>query len=72
MSAEGSRMFGWHVKRARLARGMSQEQLACLACLTGGAVDRIESGHHNVKLSTAVRLADALGVEVKQLYAGIK
>lgn len=49
----------------RLARGLSQQQLADAAGIQQPQLSRIENGaHDDLMLGTAQRLAQALGVEV--------
>jgi predicted transcriptional regulator len=46
---------------------MTQEQLARKADVSLGYIARLETGHHDPKLSTLVKLARALGVPVTKL-----
>jgi transcriptional regulator with XRE-family HTH domain len=55
------------VKRLRKSREMTQEQLARKADVSLGYIARLETGHHDPKLSTLVKLARALGVPVTKL-----
>ena len=58
------RAFGGNVRRLRVGRGLSQEALAELAGVTDDRfLRRIEAGTVNVRFSTVVKLAEALGVE---------
>ena len=59
--------FGQAVREARLKRGWSQEQLASVAHLDRTYISGLERGVRNPALSTQQRLADALGVTLKQL-----
>lgn len=59
--------FGGNVRRLRLARGLTQEQLAFEAQLDLTYVGGIERGRRNPTLLVMVRLAAALGVEVQDL-----
>ena len=55
---------------ARKAAGMTQKQLADASGVNSRQIQRIENGEgkmSNVTLGNAVKLADALGVDVKDL-----
>lgn len=64
--------FGANVRRVRLARNASQEALAHHCRLHRTEIGRIEQGAVEPRLTTAVILADALGVTVDQLVAGLQ
>jgi transcriptional regulator with XRE-family HTH domain len=55
--------FGENVKRARLARGLSQESLAAESKIDRTYISGIERGVRNPSLDYIERLADALGVD---------
>ncbi|MFI4989848.1 MAG: helix-turn-helix domain-containing protein [Solirubrobacterales bacterium] len=63
--------FGANVRRVRLAKDASQEALAHHCRLHRTEVGRIEQGTVEPRLTTAVILADALGVTVDELVAGL-
>ena len=48
--------------------GLTQQALADLAGVGESSIRDIESGRHEPTLETALRLADALKVDVKQLF----
>jgi transcriptional regulator with XRE-family HTH domain len=52
--------FGLHVKTLRLAKGLSQRDLAALADISHQQIERVENGKVNVTLSTMIALAEAL------------
>jgi transcriptional regulator with XRE-family HTH domain len=62
------RNFGVALKRARQARGVSQEKLAELVSLSGRTVQRIEAGAVNVPFTTLLRLRRALGCPITSLF----
>lgn len=63
----GSRV-GWNIRRLRVSLRLSQEQLADEAALEPRHVSSLENGEGNPTLSTLKRLADALHVDVKELF----
>lgn len=60
--------FGENLKRLRVEKGLSQEQLANDADIPLQQVGRIERAEINTTLNTIKRLADALGINPKQLF----
>ena len=65
------RLDGDKVREARLAKHMTQRELALAAGLTNETVNRIEraSEPRTVYPLTARKLADALGVDTSELLA---
>jgi len=61
-------VFGGNVRRNRQAQGMSQEELAEQAGIDRKTVNRIEQGVHSVRLDNVWLLADALEVDVRDLF----
>ncbi|MES2047016.1 MAG: helix-turn-helix transcriptional regulator [Pseudomonadota bacterium] len=61
--------FGLHLKKLRLARGLSQEQLGMIADLDRTYISGIERGVRNVSLANIFRIAKALDVPVAALFA---
>jgi XRE family aerobic/anaerobic benzoate catabolism transcriptional regulator len=59
--------FGERLRELRLARGMSQAQLAGLAEVTTNYVSRLEGGGAAPGIDLVARLASALGVPVADL-----
>ena len=49
----------------RLARGLSQQELAQLCGTTQSAIARLESGGRPPKIDTLLRIADALDCELE-------
>ena len=56
--------IGRMVAEKRLARGMSQQELAVLCGTTQSAIARLERGGRPPKLDTLMRIADALDAEL--------
>lgn len=74
LSMDIKEQIGINVRRARLEARLSQEQLvAKLDAMFGersldqGYISRLESGKHNPSIVLLWRIAQALGVSVKQL-----
>lgn len=61
--------FGRRVRVLRVARGMSQEDLADAAGAHRTYVSSLERGLRNVGLDNIFALADALGVDPSDLFA---
>lgn len=59
--------LGQALKRARLARELSQEELALRAEIDRSHVGRIERGDNNVAVLTLARIAKVLGVSLTDL-----
>jgi transcriptional regulator with XRE-family HTH domain len=59
---------GREVKRLREAKGWSQTKLAVEAGMSVSGISMIENGHRNLSTTTLARLAEALGVEVVDLF----
>ena len=54
------RRFGANVRRERTAKELTQEKLAELVDLNIRTVQKIEAGHTNILITTAIRFRDAL------------
>ncbi len=61
-------MIGEEVRRQREELGLTGAQLAARAGLAPSAVSQIETGKRSPSSMSVMKLADALGVEVGQLY----
>ncbi|HVS69291.1 MAG TPA: helix-turn-helix transcriptional regulator [Mycobacteriales bacterium] len=61
--------FGHTVRAAREERGLSQAALADAAGIHPTYLSGIERGRRNVALRNVRAIADALGVEVRDLFA---
>ncbi len=60
--------FGLHLKKLRLDRGLSQEQLGLIAELDRTYISGIERGVRNVSLTNIFRIAKALNVQAAELF----
>jgi transcriptional regulator with XRE-family HTH domain len=56
---------GQMVKELRLRRGMTQEELATLICLSRVSITNIESGRTALLVHNLKRIFDALGFEAE-------
>jgi transcriptional regulator with XRE-family HTH domain len=64
--------IGQEIRRLREAKGWSQPKLAVTAGVAVSGVSQIENGKRNPNSSTLVKLAGALGVEVRDLYPKVQ
>lgn len=69
--SHASELFGQRVRDARIALGMSQEDIAHLANMHVTNYGRIERGEANSELNTIVRLATALDTDPAVLMGGL-
>lgn len=61
--------FGTALRRHRLARGLTQEDLAFESGVDRTFIARIESGRRQPTITTVFRLAQALGVPAAEVVA---
>jgi transcriptional regulator with XRE-family HTH domain len=64
--------LGRVIRETRLAKGISQENLALLAEVDRSYVGRVERGDNNVAILTLAKIAKALGVSVAKLLQKAK
>ena len=69
--SRAAELFGQRVREARIALGMSQEDIANLADMHVTNYGRVERGEANSELHTIVRLATALNVDPGELLRGL-
>jgi ribosome-binding protein aMBF1 (putative translation factor) len=60
------------LKKLRLEKGMSQQQLATAAKSTQAQIARIESGARDVQISTVEKLAEALQVDPVRVFNAVR
>ena len=60
--------LGARLKEIRKARGFTQEALAEKVDLTPQYLSRLESGHQSPSVKTVAKLAEALNVELWELF----
>ena len=61
-------IFGENVRHFRHELSLSQEQLAIAAGVDRKTINRIEQGVHAVRLDNVWLIAEALGVDVRDLF----
>ncbi|WP_439684435.1 helix-turn-helix domain-containing protein [Cupriavidus oxalaticus] len=61
--------FAANLRAARLAAGLSQEDLAVRAGFHRTYVSQVERGLTNVTIDNACRLAEFLGIDVAMLFS---
>ena len=64
--------FGTHVRRLRIAKGLSQEKFAFACNLHRNYIGSIERGERNVSIDSMERIATTLGVELAELLCTVK
>lgn len=69
--SEAQMQLGERVRRLREQRGWSQEGFAHEGGLGRSFAGAIERGEKDIRLSTLIKLAKALGVTLSQLLKGI-
>lgn len=67
--SQAAEIFGRRVREARIALGLSQEDIANLADMHVTNYGRIERGEANCELHTIVRIATALDTDPGELMA---
>ena len=65
---DGRTRVAWHLRRLRVARGISQEGLAFDADVDRGYVSGIERRTFNPTVEVLDRLAQALAVDISELF----
>jgi transcriptional regulator with XRE-family HTH domain len=63
--------FGENVRRARHERGWTQEDLSARTGLAAVQISRIERGKREIRLTTLIRLLDALDMAPEALLRGL-
>ena len=64
--------FASNLRRHRLDQGLSQERLAEKAKLHPNYVGSVERGERNVSIDNMEKLAEALGVDLRDLLAEVE
>ncbi len=64
--------FGQAIRRSRLKKGMSQEELAELAGIHRTYIGDVERGTRNISIVNMSRIAKALGKPLSQLISDME
>jgi transcriptional regulator with XRE-family HTH domain len=67
---EFARLIGNHLRKQRMTKGISQEQLALNCGYYHTYVNKIETGNYSPSLHTIWRLADGLGMSLSEFFRG--
>jgi transcriptional regulator with XRE-family HTH domain len=70
VSQSARQLFSQNVRKARLAKGLSQEDLAELASLHRNYIGGVERGERNISIDNMEKLAKALGTTIAKLVPG--
>ena len=62
--ARSAKQLGAHIRNARTARNLSQQDLAKLVGTGQKTISRIENGHDGAKLETVFSIISALGLDI--------
>lgn len=69
---DAQKLVGLNLKRLRLTKGISQEQLAADAGIARTYASRLETGMENPTVDVLDRVAHALGVEIGDFFTPAK
>ncbi len=64
-------LFGERIRELRLSKSLSQEKLGSLCGLDRTYISSVERGHRNVSLENISSIADALSINISELFKGI-
>ena len=70
MAMDPRERFGRQVRRYRKANNWSQEKLAAETGLDRTYIGGVERGQRNIALLNIHKIADALGIQVQELFKG--
>jgi len=71
VSLGARQLFSQNVRKARVAKGLSQEDLAELSGLHRNYVGGVERGERNISIDNMEKLARALGTTIATLVPGL-
>ncbi|RYY56059.1 MAG: XRE family transcriptional regulator [Chitinophagaceae bacterium] len=64
--------LGKRIRSIRKRKDLTQLDLELTSGINNGDISRIENGQKNLEFITIVKLADALGVELYELFKKVK
>jgi transcriptional regulator with XRE-family HTH domain len=70
MTEEGQEIlivFGANLKKLRLAKGLTILDLEVRSGINNGDISKIENGKRNLSFTTLAKLAEGLGMTIKEL-----
>jgi transcriptional regulator with XRE-family HTH domain len=62
------KQFGARVRELRMAAGVSQVKFANMCDFEASQINRIELGKINTSISHALKIAQVLGIDMKELF----
>lgn len=62
--------IGERIKKIRMARGISTYTLSQVIGLSQSSVSKIENGHRRLLAEEAMQIANALKVDITEIFAG--
>jgi len=71
MSKEVLKIFGQNVRKERIRKGLSQEELAAKAGLHRTYIGMIERSEKNITLVNVQKISRALNLKIKDLFGKI-
>lgn len=66
---EGRRIVAQNIRRLRKEKGIAQEELAALGDVDRSYMGRVERGEINISVDNIFKVAEALEVDVRELFA---
>jgi transcriptional regulator with XRE-family HTH domain len=66
---DARRLLAWNLRRWRVSRGLSQEQLAVDATVNRTYVSGVERASENPTIEVLERLAKALSIDLAELFS---
>ena len=67
-----NKIIGHRIKQYRAKNNLNQEELASLTGLVRASISNIESGRHQIPLSTLYKVANVLKADVRDILPGTK
>ena len=59
--------LGENIKKLRISKGITQKELANRCDFEASNMRRIEAGNNNVTIKTLLKIAKAIGVDIRKL-----